>query len=716
MVSGRFFVFVFVGFAGLAGAAPAAPAAPGLTPAEVDAAIASRWKPKGLTPSATTEEATFLRRLSLDLRGVIPTSEELETYLQEAPEGKRDRWIERFLGDPGFDRRWAQIFRKALMVKSGSQGGPLRGAHLDAWLSDRLSKKLGLDRIAREVVTAEGTPVDNPPVAVFLQFEESKEGMAAHLSNVFLGVKVSCAQCHDHPFEKWTQKQFYGLTAFFARAQRTIVPTQVYSGLRDGSINRLEDILPHLPDGGGKMAERMRMGGGRMLQKMPRAQDLQQMMERLKATWSATESDPLAFKPPWSFEEFRAGMMGLDAMAANPANPMMAERRKRAESKAPPMIPALVESPSGEVEIPREGDEPKEQQPGRRPREWKDPIAPVFLDGASPASADIASNRRAALAKWMTSPENPYFSRAMVNRVWAQLMGRGLVEPVDNVAQPDDSAHGDLLEKMAPWFAAQAFDLRGLIGLIVRTEAYQRSSTPNETNVKDEDLFSRARIRPLDPEQVCASILQATRIEAAVNAQGMGDLQSLKTAFERQFSHRFQVDEPDERMTYSESLNQALFVLNGGPFNRPLRPRPGTMLHEAIRTQGPEAKVRLITRAVLVRDATDEEVDRLVDFVRERYQADGAEATPARDQGAEGAAGEGERPWSRWQRLRGRFGGSEGGPGGGGRGGRDGGPRAGNFGGTQGLGGPGGRFQQAGRAFEDILWAMIGSTEFLVNH
>lgn len=711
--------------AGSLGAAPS----DALAPADVDAAIEARWKAKGFTASPPAADTTFLRRLSLDLRGTIPTSDELDEFEQEAPDGRRERWIERFLGDPLFSRRWAQIFRKALMVKSGSQGGPLRGSQLDAWLEDRIEKKIGLDRITREVVTAEGTPVDNPPVSVFLQFEESREGMAAHLSNVFLGVKVSCAQCHDHPFEKWTQKQFYGLTAFFARARRTIIPTQVYKGLREGSVTRLEEIIPHLPDGGGKMMERLRANKGRSpLERMPRAQEIQQMLDRLKTVWAESEKDPLRFEPPWSYEDFRRQMTGQDMMAANP---MMAERRRAAEAKAPPMIPTLIEAPDGEVEIPKEGADPEPELPGRRRKEWKDPVAPAYLDGKSPGAADVAGNRREALAAWMTRPENPYFSRAMVNRVWSQLMGRGLVEPVDNVVQPDDPEHAELLDRLAPWFAAQKFDLRSLVGLVVRTAAYQRTSTPNETNEKDEDLFSRARIRALDPEQVCASILTATRIESAVSQAGLPDAANLKAAFERQFSHRFQVDEPDERSTYAESLNRALFLLNGGPFNRPLRPMRGTMLNDAIRTQGPEAKVRLMTRAVLVRDPTTEEVERLVEFVQERYAA---EATAKQEGGgpAEGAtpprkeAGEEDgRPFSRWQRLRGgggfggRGGGGPGGgagPGGGRSGGRGGG---GGFGGGRfgGRGGPGGaRMQMAGRAFEDILWAMIGSTEFLVNH
>lgn len=584
-----------------------------LTPADIDRYFEEPATARGVSNAPPVDDAGFVRRLHLDLLGSTPSPDELDRFLADDAPDRRERWIEGRLQDPRFAWRWARVLRQLLMGRVPRSGESMAVA-LDGWLEDRIGRGVGLDRVAAEILTAEGTPMDNPATAVLLQFENDRADMASHVADVFMGTQLQCARCHDHPFAPWTRRDFTGFAAFFARTHRAEVPTRAYEAIRAGKVNTLEDLTAQLP-----RAQRRAITGDAR-----RAGEIRLILERLNRLREEEAHDPLAYRGAATIAEAygKAGMGRESAM------------------KPPeiPVLPLLVELSSGETRMTAEDG--TEEGPAIEPR---------FPDGRGPGDPGTDRSRRLALARRLASREDPVLARAWVNRIWQRMLGRGLVEPVNNVTHPDDGAHAPLLERLAADFAAGAHDLRHLVGTIARTRTYQRAVREGAAG-----SFEHAVGRPLEPEQVFSSIVAATGVDEVLARKEGVDFDSLRRSFERQFIHQFGLDEATERLTFEGTLQQALFLLNSPAFNATVVRRPGGILDRLVVLTDPGARIRRLTRQVLGRDPTPAEVERLTAHLKQRTAGD------ARD--------------------------------------------------------PSARVEALGRAYEDILWAMLASTEFLTNH
>jgi hypothetical protein len=619
--------------------AAATPAGAPLTPADVDAALEARW-PAGTRPAPPTGDDTFLRRVYLDLVGVIPSAAAVATYRADRSGDKRARLVELLLSTRRFCERWAEVLRQLVLGRTGNRDQAMLRA-LDHWLGERLARRgVGLDRIAREIVSAEGTPMDNPAVTVLLSFDDSREDITGQLARSFLGVQIQCAQCHDHPFEKWKQTDFYGMTAFFGRTQKVQIPRQAYEKLRSGEIRDASELARMLP------AERRPPANPNH----PQMKRIRWGIDRLAAVWARARSDPLAYRGADTLGE-AADAMGMGAMLAD----------LKKQKKEPQDLPLLIDAPEGEVELPAAGS------PGARPAGGAGrtrpgaaaaappaPIRPRFLDGREAPFPDPGAARRTVLAAWMTAPDNPWFARAMANRVWTRLMGRGLVEPVDNVASPADATHAQLLERLARFLVDRAFDLRALIRLVVSTRAYQRIVAP--ATAGRSHAFDHALIRPLEPEQIFASILEASDVEHSFSEGTGQNFEEMRHRFLRQFVHNYRVDEPGETVSFQGTVSQALFTLNSPAFNRPVRATPGGTVDALRRNPDTPARVRELSIRAFARDPAPEEVKRVTEYLKERTRPDAPRMKVHR------------------------------------------------------------RMDAMWKAYEDVLWAMFASTEFLTNH
>lgn len=687
-----------------------------LSPADIDAELAVYHRAARITPAPLADDLAFLRGVTLDLAGVIPSVRAIATFRGDVRPDRRVRLVENLLESRRFAERWAEVLRKLLLGRRGrGQAHVLRV--FDQWLTHRLFRRVGLDRIAREVIAVEGTVMDNPAVAVVLSFEESRENMAGQLARAFLGVQVQCAQCHDHPFEPWRRTDFYGLAAYFARARRFEVPTVAYEKLRSGEIQRAEELAPYLAEHRAQMLRR----------DSPAARQAQHVIDHFRELWTVRAADPLAYRGHHRIEDV-ADSVGLTQMF------LEAFRR---EPKRQMKLPLLYEGHEGEIEIPPdEGpDDPPAEEVARRPA----PIPPRPLAGEAPRWPDPGAHRRAALADWVTAPTNPFFARAMANRVWAHLMGRGLVEPIDNIAHPAERALEGLLDRLAGHLVASGYDLRALVRLIVLTRVYQRAirsdHPPREGGASgagreavpggpdDRALFARAPVRPLDPEQIFAAILEATGIEHTFEHGPGRRLEQMKKDFSERFVHAYEVDEPGETVSFQGTIQQALFILNGPAFNRTvLAARGGTIEGLRALASHPE-RVRHLVLAALGRDPTAAEEARLVEYVRARSE-DPTWGRPPAAPGQRPGAG----PW--WRRVwRGVAGTSP--------------PVASSSRGAVASPGPrvsapplpaaasGGRqagearaapvpaarrLESLARAYEDVLFCLMASTEFITNH
>ena len=321
-----------------------------------------------IVPSELADDAEYLRRVYLDVIGTLPTPAEARRFLDDKRPDRHARLVEELLKRPEFADFWALQWADLLRVDRAALG-PKRAYAYYRWIHDSIAANRPFDEFARAFITVEG-PLRQAAQANFYKVVNKPGQAASTLAQVFLGVRIACAECHHHPFDRWSQDDYYGMTAFF-------------NGIA-------------VKNAGGR--ETLSVGG------VPKA---------------------------------RNPRTGLDILA-HPLGEKM---------------PAKIET----------GD------------------------------------RRAELAEWMTSPRNPWFARNLANRVWAHFLGRGLVEPVDDVRATNPPSNPELLDALAEHVVKNKYDLHALIRLITASRVYQLSSKPNATNERDEQNYSRARFKRSAP-------------------------------------------------------------------------------------------------------------------------------------------------------------------------------------------------------------------------
>jgi hypothetical protein len=324
-----------------------------------------------------------LRRAFLDAIGRLPTADESRAFLNDTAPDKRARLIDKLLERREYADYWANKWAD-LLRPNPYRAGMKAVYNLDAWLRDAFRRNLPYDEFVRQLLTAKGSTFQNGATVVFRDRREPDE-IAPIVSQLFLGVRLDCAKCHHHPFEAWSQDDFYSFAAYFGR-------------------------LGHRGVG---------------------------------------------LSPPISGGE-----------------------------------EAMYDAGKGEVKHPVTG-----KVLSARP-----------LTGTAPTADDP----RDALAAWVTSPKNPYFAKVIVNRVWADLMGRGIVEPVDDIRATNPATNGPLLEALADDFRRNGYDLKKLLRTIMSSHVYGLSSLPSGHNAADGRYFSRHYRQRLRAEVLLDAISDVT--------------------------------------------------------------------------------------------------------------------------------------------------------------------------------------------------------------
>jgi hypothetical protein len=469
--------------------------------ARVDEHLARAWAEAKVSPAPATDDAEFLRRVSLDIAGKIPTAAEARAFLDDPRPDKRARLVDRLLRGPAATNHAVNTWRALLLPETGGVAiARFLAPDFEAWLRRKLADQDGLDALVRDLLT---TPIDgqNPlaavrsaqpgaptPLAYYALKGYRAEDLAASTARLFLGVRIECAQCHDHPFSTWKREEFWGLAAAFA-----------------------------------------------------------------------------GIEPP------------------RQPNTLVAVRENRSRR---------------ELEIPGTG----RKVPAR------------FLDGSEPPKD--GDGTRASLAQWITARDNPYFARAMVNRVWAQLFGVGLVDPVDDFGDSNPPSHPELLDDLAGWFAESGYDRRALIRALTATRAYALSSASGPGEPPDPRLFARGPVRGMSPEQLYESLAQAVGLpfEATPPQRGL-----VPTGPKAVFLDKFAAG--DERPTEREtSIPQALAFLHGGLVADATSLERGETLVAVAEVPFLDTTGRIETLflAALTRRPTAEESARLVAYVEGR--------------------------------------------------------------------------------------------------
>jgi hypothetical protein len=402
--------------------------------ARVDALLAQAWERAGITPAPEASDAEFLRRAYLDLTGKIPTVGEARAFLADKDQAKRQRLIEALLAQPAHANHLATTWTRFLLPQNDAARA-FGGAQFHTWLADKFADNTAYDAIARELLLAKGQVQQTGPVLFYTALELKPEELAASTSRSFLGVQIQCAQCHDHPFDHWTQRDFWGYAAFFARLQR-----------------------------------------------------------------------PASAQQQFFFQ--------------------------------------VADADQGEVKFP----------------DTQEVVLPKFLGGEeAPDGQD--GTRREKLATWLTSDRNAYFAKAAVNRLWANLFGRGLVHPVDDLGPHNPASNPEVLEELAAYFVATKYDVRNLMKTLALTKAYQSSSASSEKDGRPE-LFARMAIKPLTGEQLYDCLALATaRRQTTVAYNGFpanGFYDQTRVGFLAKFNTA-----PGAAADYQNGIPQALTLMNG---------------------------------------------------------------------------------------------------------------------------------------------------------
>ncbi len=222
--------------------------------ARIDGVLAARWAAARIKPAAIADDGEFLRRVSLDLIGKIPTAAEARDFLDDPGNDKRLALVERLLDSPAYTSRATEIWRKLLLPEADTddQARAVAGS-FEAWLRKKVIEEAGYDKIVREILTAKvASPnpevpvfrVDPSPAVYFVAKDRKPENIASGVASVFLGLKLECAQCHKHPFASWTREQFWSLAAFFAAMPAAVARERRHDAARRDAKPLRELTIP----------------------------------------------------------------------------------------------------------------------------------------------------------------------------------------------------------------------------------------------------------------------------------------------------------------------------------------------------------------------------------------------------------------------------------------------------------------------------------------
>jgi len=371
----------------------------------------------GNLPLATEiNDLAFLRKVYVDLIGRIPRMDEIREYIQMPTGERRVKVVDKLLEDDRFADRWTVFFADMLRIRSNREGGN----QFLAYVRRSVSEGKPYDQMVREIISSNGRSSKSPEVGYVLAEEADPMTLAAATTQVFLGVRLACAQCHDHPFDRWSQRHFYEFAGFFGKT------TQVENNFTSLKYTTETDKMAILwpPEGKAENSERK----------------------------------PVEPKFPFEFVSYKSKPSYLSRFEKR--------RAVREEEKdAGPDIDSLLDGVDtlGFVSSNKDSS--------------FDVISDVRKDKSKlDIEGDLyrTSELRRDLAARVTDPRNPYFARAFVNRLWFELVGRGFFEPLDNYSAGLDIKHEKTMEFLSREFVASGFDLRDTIRAIVHTKAYRR--------------------------------------------------------------------------------------------------------------------------------------------------------------------------------------------------------------------------------------------------
>jgi hypothetical protein len=370
----------------------------------IDEQVFAKLRTLRMNPSELSSDQAFVRRAYIDLTGILPTADEARAFVADKRKDKRARLIDQLLERPEYADHWALKWSDLLRneEKTLDRKGVQNFHH---WIRQSVAENKPLDQFVRELIAARGSTYANPP-ANFYRASRDPVTRAEATAQLFMGTRLLCAQCHNHPFDRWTQDDYYNWADLFAQVK--------YKVLENNKRDRLDS------------------------------------------------------------HEFIGEQI-------------------------------IYLTREGNVTNARTGK----------------PAVPRFL-GDEMDVIDPESDRLEGLASWLTSPNNERFTKSQVNRIWYNLMGRGIVDPIDDFRPTNPPSHPGLLDALAKDFVAHKFDVKYLIRLIMNSRTYQLAAEPNDTNAADDANYSHVIPRRLSAEQMLDAQHQIVGVPEKFNGYPVG--------------------------------------------------------------------------------------------------------------------------------------------------------------------------------------------------
>ncbi|HZZ77258.1 MAG TPA: DUF1549 domain-containing protein [Gemmataceae bacterium] len=474
----------------------------------VDEHVFRQLKKVGLPPSPLCDDGTFIRRVTLDIAGRLPTLEETQKFVADKDADRYEKLVDRLLASPDyadyFAGKWSAVLRNR---RTGPKDDSRPTFAFHKWIRESLDKNVPFDQFVREVLTAQGEAIEKPPVAWYREVKDISS-QVEDVAQLFLGQRIACAKCHHHPLEKWNQHDYWALAAFFSRV----------------------DV-------------------------------------------KAPKNDKKDKKGAVT-EKGKSWIVSMKAGKAETQHPRTKQAIRPAGLDAPDAIFAVDEDPRGK------------------------------------------------LVDWMAAPKNPYFARTLANRYWKHFLGRGLVEPEDDMRATNPPTNPELLDALAKHVVDSKYDLKKLVRVICTSNTYRLSAIPNEHNADDKQNYSRFYPRRLNAEVLFDAIDAVTLSRPAFKGVPAGTraVQLPDNQFESYFLSVF--GRPDfasacecERSS-DTTLAQALHRFNSVELAKKIA---GERLQQLVKDKrSPDDKLRDLYRVALSRPPSAEELTRMKAYLAAR--------------------------------------------------------------------------------------------------
>jgi len=482
--------------------------------AEVPYANAAKAAP------ARIDDERFLRRASLDTIGRLPTPEEVTAFALDPAADKRAKIVEKLLASPQFGENWGRYWRDVIMYRKSEERAQIISGALESFLTESFNANKPWSEIATAFITASGDARENGACGLIMAQQGQPEETVAEVSRIFLGVQIQCAQCHDHPTDRWKREQFHQLAAFFPRVSARLI-----------------------------------------LQ--PDRQDI---------SVAVTDSPP-RFMPKGPMAMRRVGTP--EHYMTDPKNP---------QSRGTLMQPVF------------------------------------FATGEKLPLGTRDAERRGSLAKWTTAKDNPFFAKAFVNRLWAELTGEGFYEPIDDIGPDRTCTARETLDYLAGQFAESGYDVKWLFRTIMASELYQLPSSSRrgpEDPPMQHNVAQRLRGDQLFDNLLVALEASEPQSFAPGGPGGLGALYGRGRGPRQQFNTAFGYDPSERRDEIAHSIPQALTMMNSPLIGQALRGSGRTMLARLLgEIQDDKALTQELYLRVLGRQPSESELATAARYVK----------------------------------------------------------------------------------------------------